>query len=260
VVTGEPDNSTLQGTGPITPDLQTAQDPGPTLSSISRVVTGTGGSFPMSVQDVLAERTGTSSAFVSLGASILDTLRERVSPLQAYAEGKEQAALEGITTVEFTSLNRTVEFRLSPINPDFLEYLKDQQSGEGSGVHALGYVPPPADLSQNRGKQVSSFDETFSSAIHALQSQYVSAVPGAESGTVSAQDGGTAFDLRSQGKVTDVKDQGQCGSCWAFASLASLESTLSPGETWDLSENNMKNTHGYDLSPCQGGNYIMSTG
>jgi C1A family cysteine protease len=260
VMAGEPDNSALQGTGPIVSGFQTAQDSGPAFISVSGAVPGTGGSFPMTVQDVLAERAGTSSAFVSLGASILDNLRERVSPLQAYAEGKEQAALDGITTVEFTSLNRTVEFRLSPINPDFLEYMKDQESGEGSGVHALGYVPPPADLSQNRGKQVSSFDKTFSSAIRTLQSQYVSAASGAESGSVSAQSGGTAFDLRSQGRVTDVKDQGQCGSCWAFASLASLESTLRPGETWDLSENNMKNTHGYDLTPCQGGNYIMSTG
>jgi C1A family cysteine protease len=260
VVAGEPDNLALQGTGLTEPGLQMAQDPGTALSSISGVLPGAGGSSPMTVQDILAERTGSSSRFVTLGATILEDLRGRVSPLQAYAEEKEQAALDGITTVEFTSLNRTVEFRLSPINPDFLEYLNDQGSGEGSDVHALGYVPPPADLSQNRGKQVSSFDQTFSSAIHALQSQYVSAVPGAGSGTVSAQGDGTAFDLRSQGKVTDVKDQGQCGSCWAFASLASLESTLSPGETWDLSENNMKNTHGYDLTPCQGGNYIMSTG
>ncbi len=260
VVTGEPDTTALQGTGPIAPGLQTVQDSGSMFSSVSGAVPGTGGSFPIPVQDVLAERTGTSSVFLTLGASILESLNERVSPLQAYADKKEKAAIDGITTVEFTSLNRTVEFRLSPINPEFLEYLKDQQSGGGSGVHALGYVPPPADLSQNRGKQVSSFDETFSSAIQTLQSQYVSAASGAESGTVSAQSGGTAFDLRSQGRVTDVKDQGQCGSCWAFASLASLESTLRPGETWDLSENNMKNTHGYDLTPCQGGNYIMSTG
>lgn len=78
-----------------------------------------------------------------------------------------------------------------------------------------------------------------------------------------------SFDWRDKNAVTEVKDQGQCGSCWAFSAAETLESA------WILSGHSM-----VDLSPqqivdcdnrpgdqgCNGGDptsafqYIISTG
>eukprot|EP00760_Papus_ankaliazontas_P001003 PhM_4_TR10350/c2_g1_i1/m.80216 len=47
----------------------------------------------------------------------------------------------------------------------------------------------------------------------------------------------TSIDYRTKGAVTPVKDQGQCGSCWAFASTQAVESFwyLKTGKIMDLS-------------------------
>jgi len=45
-------------------------------------------------------------------------------------------------------------------------------------------------------------------------------------------------DWREKGVVTAVKDQGQCGSCWAFGTAETIEShnALLTGKLWDFSE------------------------
>jgi C1A family cysteine protease len=74
-----------------------------------------------------------------------------------------------------------------------------------------------------------------------------------------------SYDLRTADKVSPVKDQRQWGTCWTFATLASLESCLLPGELRDLSEDNLALNAGFDTgsTPAQkydhGGNYSMST-
>ena len=44
------------------------------------------------------------------------------------------------------------------------------------------------------------------------------------------------FDLREQGKLSPIRDQDPYGTCWTFAAMAALESSLLPGEPRDFSE------------------------
>jgi C1A family cysteine protease len=128
------------------------------------------------------------------------------------------------------------------LNPEFVAYqealgtmaLPLTTTEEGQG---LGLLPSPVDLSHMTGLSPSGF---YPQDILGLPAQY---------------------DLRSLGGVTSIRNQGGCGSCWSFAAMASLESWLltTPFESWDLSENNLKECHGFDWGPCEGGNSSMAT-
>jgi C1A family cysteine protease len=124
---------------------------------------------------------------------------------------------------------------VAPSNPAFLEYMENAEKGTLTKTtrdgHTLGYIPSPI----RRNPTIGTVKDTPK-------------LP-------------TSYDLRMLNFMTGVRNQGNCGSCWTFATMGSIESIrlVKSEGTWDLSENNMKQNHGFEWGACWGGNADMAT-
>jgi C1A family cysteine protease len=133
-----------------------------------------------------------------------------------------------------------------PINPELVQYIENAKSGKPQSFttpqgYTFGLMPAPIDLSYMKGMKVYPKDKSL------MLSSF--------------------YDLRSTGKVTAVRDQGNAGSCWAHGSYGSFESNLLPGDPWDFSEQNVKNlcsttysiySEGFDRGYLDGGSAFMT--
>jgi C1A family cysteine protease len=99
----------------------------------------------------------------------------------------------------------------APLNPDFLDFIQTRPT------KFYGYIPPPVDLRHLKNIPV-----------HKLAAEAQLTLP-------------ATFDWRTSGKVTPVKNQDPCGTCWLFGTLAAVESKVLIGEntTFDFSEQNV---------------------
>uniref|UniRef100_A0ACD5UFC7 Uncharacterized protein n=1 Tax=Avena sativa TaxID=4498 RepID=A0ACD5UFC7_AVESA len=87
------------------------------------------------------------------------------------------------------------------------------------------YVVPPPDMTSNEEEEAETVITTRAGDVLEGHGGNLSMLP-------------ESIDWRAVGAVTPVKDQGDCGSCWAFATVAAVESLnqIKNGNLVDLSE------------------------
>ena len=157
------------------------------------------------------------------------------------------------------------ELSAAPLNPDFINYFDENhgtaaertctdtnsENATTKQVFSGGIIPAPSTPYWPSGEQ----DRSNVRAANAVGI------------CADAAPLPSYFNLRDEGRLTPVRDQGKCGSCWAFAAYGSLESTLltDTGVSWDFSESNMNNLcsspyqDSFDYGHCNGGDAPMST-
>jgi len=119
----------------------------------------------------------------------------------------------------------------------------NKEAEEGKHTFILG-TNKYADLNQDEWRQMTGVKFN---AVERAQQRRLRGVP--QFGENIPKGLPTSVDWRKTGYVTAVKDQGQCGSCWAFSTVASTEGQhfKSTGKLVSLSEQNL-----VDCSNAQG--------
>ena len=122
-------------------------------------------------------------------------------------------------------------FQMAPLNPAFVKWLEAQKEREARLALGLAVEPPQTDPAS--GMRLGYIpDPKWPKTPNAPLTQMEAMV---KAGLTTYA---PTYDLRSLGFVSPVRNQGSYGTCWAFSSIAALESNMRKSGSYpgDLSE------------------------
>ncbi|MCR5546112.1 MAG: cell surface protein [Lachnospiraceae bacterium] len=68
----------------------------------------------------------------------------------------------------------------------------------------------------------------------------------------------TSYDLRQKNRISEIKDQGDTQTCWAYAAFGALESGLLPEESIALDATDLIENKPYNYTDNEGGDFAMA--
>lgn len=170
------------------------------------------------------------------------------SAMKVAAEDKEAFALFGAWAQKYKKTyngNEATQHAFANFKASMIR-VAERQAGVDPAVLKFG-LTKFADLSPEQ------FEATYLRGLK-LTPQSVSGAQIAPAPRVVAKELPRDLDWRDKGAVSYVKDQGQCGSCWAFSVVEQLESAwfLAGHSLVQFSPQQLLDCDGYD-SGCDGG-------
>jgi C1A family cysteine protease len=115
-------------------------------------------------------------------------------------------------------------------NVDKIERHNSENHSWKMGMNRFGDLP------------AEEFHAKYTGKFKHINNEYIRSKNGPTKNPTKSND--DALDWRLKGVVTDVKDQGQCGSCWAFSATGSLEGA------WALAGNTLVSLSEQQLVDC----------
>jgi len=119
------------------------------------------------------------------------------------------------------------EFRMAQF-AEVDAYIEEINAAQSDSFHAHNLF---SDLTRNEYRQRLGYQPVFADSVMEFSNQ-------------SVPDWTTGWNWADHGAVTPVKDQGQCGSCWAFSSTGALEGA------WFLQSGNLLSFSEQELVDC----------
>ncbi|KAH7653591.1 Fruit bromelain protein [Dioscorea alata] len=178
---------------------------------------------------------------LTLSSSMVASSRVLKGTERSMAERYEQWMVEYGRTHKTTE-EKLHRFEIFMSNVQFIESF----NAAGNHTFELG-INQFADLTNQEFRAMHTGFKPFSSNNKASKTPFKYA---------NFTDAPESVDWRTKGAVTPIKDQGQCGSCWAFSAVASMEGAakLSTGKLISLSEQELVDCDiKGDDQGCEGG-------